>query len=175
MIQWPGESKYGKLWLGLEFKAGCSPNTWLRGYGGLGKQGSRATGSGLSKVSLPDVGFRRATLRGAFPLASSVWWILAEVCLAWCCRVASGAGSLRQERWPPAMPTVEGGGLSRWQPLQGDEAREGAPDPAPSLQEAAPGDPHRNSVGTCFETTSWISSSEASRDSGHDDLEIKEA
>lgn len=27
------------------------------------------------------------------------------------------------------MPTVEGGGLSRWQPLQEDEARGGAPDP----------------------------------------------
>ena len=27
------------------------------------------------------------------------------------------------------MPTVEGGGLSRWQPLQEDEARGGALDP----------------------------------------------
>ena len=125
-------------------------NTWLRGYGGLGQQGSRATGSGLSKVSLPDAGFRKATLRGTFPLASSVWWILVEVCLAWCCRVASGAGSLRQERWPLAMPTVEGGGLSRWQPLQGDEARGGAPDPAPDPSGGSPWRPSQEQCGDLF-------------------------
>ena len=125
-------------------------NTWLRGYSGLGKQGSRATESGLSRVSLPDVGFRKATLRGAFPLASSIWWILVEVCLAWCCRVASGAGSLRQERWPLVMPTVEAVGSADGSPCRKRKPGEVHWTHAPEPSGGSPWRPSQEQCGDLF-------------------------